>query len=257
MNNNKKSMPPDSLKHMEDFTQQNYRRLLKLAKEQYDFHSYCSFDRNGSFVLWRHDVDYSPHVARQLAIIEAEEQIQSTYTFLLHSEFYNLMEREVTACVRDILSLGHHLGLHFDSHYYDIEHEDQLETHLLWEKSILENVFQQDVAIFSFHNTSPFTMSCRAEHYGGMVNVYSDYFQQEVHYCSDSNGYWRFERLEDVLKTGSHPRLQVLTHPVWWQSTVIAPRQRIHRCIDGRATKAKKTYDQLLKKFHRENIIET
>ena len=32
-----------------------------------------------------------------------------------------------------------------------------------------------------------------------MINTYAKYFKENVEYCSDSNGYWRYKRLEDFL----------------------------------------------------------
>jgi len=87
-----------------------------------------------------------------------------------------------------------------------------------------------------------------------MINAYSKYLKSNFGYCSDSNGYWRFERLEDVLKEAKHEKLQVLTHPGWWVETPMSPRQRIQRCIDGRAINVGKNYDDLLNRMCRENV---
>jgi len=73
-------------------------------------------------------------------------------------------------------------------------------------------------------------------------------------HCSDSNGYWRFKRLEDVLMDRSIDKLQVLTHPVWWQDEVSSPRARVHRSIDQRASNLKDRYHDRLAKFDRLNI---
>ena len=70
--------------------------------------------------------------------------------------------------------------------------------------------------MFSFHNTTDFSMSCRAHEYGGLVNVYSNFFHNDVEYTSDSNGYWRFRTWKELLLE-NHKIIQVLTHPIWWQ----------------------------------------
>ena len=64
-------------------------------------------------------------------------------------------------------------------------------------------------------------------------------------YVSDSNGYWRFERLPEVLAAGAHERLHVLTHPEWWQEEAMSPRERILRCIAGRARRRGDRHDPL------------
>jgi hypothetical protein len=90
--------------------------------------------------------------------------------------------------------------------------------------------------------------------YCGLVNTYADYFRSSVGYCSDSNGYWRYRRLEDVLTAAEDRSLQVLTHPSLWTDEVMSPRQRVLRCVNGRAEKAMAWYDHALKAGGRENV---
>jgi hypothetical protein len=69
-----------------------------------------------------------------------------------------------------------------------------------------------------------------------LLNTYGEYFRKKVFYCSDSNGHWRFKRLKDVLEDTPEnvPRLQVLTHPVWWTEESMSPKKRFAKCIKGR-----------------------
>jgi hypothetical protein len=240
--------------HFADFTRDNYRRLLDLARRTYVCRTYVDFAKDERFVLWRHDVDFSVHAARKMAGIEAEEGVVATYFLHLHNAFYNLLERETTDCVRDILSLGHQIGLHFDTAYHNIADLARLETWLQREARVLEDLFGQPIRVFSFDNPSPFAASCREWQYAGMINTYAEYFQTTVGYCSDSNCYWRFRRLEEVLTSAQDLSLQVLAHPECWQDTVMSPRQRINRCIDGRAEKARLYYATLLEASGRENV---
>ena len=115
-------------------------------------------------------------------------------------------------------------------------------------------LFQVEVQCFSFHITNPFTVGCKNEMYGGMVNCFSDYFQTKIEYCSDSNGYWRFKRLENVLLDNNTKQLQVLTHPELWQDEIMSPKKRVYRCADERAMKMKIWYDNTLANNNRNNI---
>ena len=237
-----------------DFTHHEYRRLLQSAKCNYSFISYDKIEKRKNEILWRHDVDFSVHEALKLAEIEYEEGISTTYFFMLHNEFYNLLEREISDLVLKIKELGHSIALHFDTHYYGIVNDEDLNQYLIFEKSILDKLFDVDVKVFSFHNTTEFTMSCKQWEYGGLINTYADYFQSNVKYCSDSNGYWRFERLGDVLGMDNLRPLQILTHPEWWTKDTMSPKQKIDRCIQGRASSNALYYSILLQKFKRENI---
>jgi hypothetical protein len=240
--------------HFADFTLENYRRLLRLARQNYVFRTYTDFDAGERFVLWRHDVDLSAHAARRLAEIEASEGVVATYFLCLHSEFYNLLEREIVACIHQILALGHPIGLHFDVGFHGVQSEEHLEDLLRREKRILEEVFEREVLAFSFHIPTGPALYCRAFRYAGLVNAGAEYFQGQVGYCSDSNGYWRIRRLEDVLREGSDRCLQVLTHPEWWQDAVMSPRQRLDRCIQGRAEKMRAWYERTVQEHGRPNL---
>ncbi len=237
----------------EDFTEVNYRKLLRAANASYTFVTYEAIPWDSRFILWRHDLDYSINRALSLACIEAEENVTATYFVNPHSEYYNPFEPEQANLLKHILSLGHRLGLHFDATFFNIQNEEQLHSRVAQEGSWLEEVFGVRPDAFSFHNPGVENLQCDANHYGGLVNCYSKRFKTEVSYCSDSNGYWRFRRLHDVLSEGTDPCLQVLTHPGWWQRKPMPPRQRIFRAILGRAQATVSRYDAGLDKHGRIN----
>src|SRR5258708_18581462 len=200
-----------------DFTTGNYKKLLPLAKKNCTLSTYANHAKIRRPVIWRHDVDFSMHRALKLARVESEEGVGATYFILLHSEFYNLMEKEISKKLNEIINLGHAIGLHFDANYYDIKEENKLEDKLRFERDLIEKLFPVKIESFCFHITNEFTISCNKPVYAGMINAYSEYYEKRVGYCSDSNGYWRFRRLEDVLREAKDDRLQVLTHPEHWQ----------------------------------------
>jgi hypothetical protein len=242
--------------HFADFTRANYRRLIGLAKVHYRFRTFADFCKDERFVLWRHDVDVSPQGAVRMAEIEAEEGVVATYLVGLHSPFYNLLERDVSDCVRRILALGHDVGIHFDPDYYGLSDVSHLEPLLDRERHIVEHMLGHRARAFSFHNNTPMLQACGDWEYAGLIHCHAAYFQSEVGYCSDSNGFWRHRRLEDVLAGATDERLQVLTHPELWQDEPMPPRQRIRRSVDGRAAATLSGYDALLQSAGRENIDE-
>ncbi len=241
--------------HFIDFTTDNYRALLKLAKQNYEFRPFTDFKRDDEgIVFWRHDIDFSVHRALSMAELEAEEAVQATYFLHFHNMFYNLLDEGITALVKTLLDFGHQIGLHFDCHYYGIDDLDQLEMWLSREKRLLQDLFRTEIRVFSFHRPNSRILSWVNWDYAGMINTYADYFQREVNYCSDSNGYWRHKRLQNILEERKNIRLQVLTHPGWWVQHPMSPRKRISRCIDGRAKALHRQYDQNLHKMGRCNV---
>lgn len=243
--------------YFEDFTEESYRDLLRLAKENYKFIPYNQYRSEGKNILWRHDIDFSAHRAYRLAKIEAEEGIKSTFFIHFHNQFYNALEFEIKQLFIDIKELGHDLGLHFEPKFYGIEMKDivNLQYYLVFEKNILEDLYKTKVSAFSIHNPDLGDWSnLKANEIAGMINTYSQYFKENYAYCSDSNGYWRFRPLRDILGSGEEQKLQILTHPAWWTPEPMSPRERISRCINGRALKQHKEYDELLRKMGRKNI---
>ena len=55
----------------------------------------------------------------------------------MHSEFYNFFEKDSIASLKEILKLGHSIGIHFDSTFWNLKDEFQLVRNLTFEKAIL------------------------------------------------------------------------------------------------------------------------
>lgn len=242
--------------NFDDFTETHYRDLVRLAKTKYPFVAYDGVEalKTDRFILWRHDVDFSVNRALALAKIENDEGISATYFLRLNSDFYNVFELRLKKKLETIRLLGHRFGLHFDIDSHSIHSEKELIDYLSMEKKILEVLLNTKITVFSFHNPTPEILANDQFRYAGMINTYSRYFREEVGYCSDSNGYWRNRRLWDVLEKGEENVLQVLTHPVWWQKTAMSPKERVWRCIDGRAERGKELYLYRLERFGRRNV---
>ena len=221
----------------EDFTLANYKRLIQLAKNKgfYFILHKNEYVADRKDVIWRHDVEFEPNIALQMAKIESDLGVQATYFFQLHSEYYNLVDKHYRDVFHQIKDLGHHVGLHFDSAYWGICNENDLDKFIAIDRQYLETNLGVEIDTFSFHNTTPFTQSCLEYRYGGLINVYSSFFKQNYNYCGDSLGYWRFDRLEDVLNDPKVQHLQVLTHDANWSNEVLSPRERLRQAFHLKA----------------------
>ena len=156
--------------------------------------------------------------------------------------------------VLKIIEFGHNIGLHFEHHFYN-NNKKKLEENLRSEKKILEKIFSVDVKVFSFDSpTLSNALNVSDNKISSMVNAYGQRIKNNYHYCTDSNGYWRFERLADVLESREYPYLHILTHPGWWQKNPMKPRQRVERCVKHRGLETLKIYDKILKETGRKNI---
>src|SRR5581483_7904364 len=204
--------------------------------------------------LWRHAVDMSVHRAVAMADAEASRGLAATYFFRCRSDFYNVFEPTIARLVRRIGEMGHAIGLHFEADA-PCESIDSLEAQLDEQRVLLETVTRTTVTVFSFHNPEVTgLLAMDAEQYAGMRNTYAASLRRDYTYVSDSNGYWRFTPLEHVLRSPSLTRIHVLTHPEWWTPHPMAPRDRIVRCVDGRARAVLHDYDDVLRRSGRLNI---
>lgn len=243
--------------HFEDFTEYHYRYLLNEAKKRWSFGSFVDYRSADNICLWRHDIDISVHRAYRLAQIEREENVTTTYFVHLHSPFYSIFEASTMQLLNNIKDLGHHIGLHFEPSFFQLERneEEKLIKWLLWEKKLLEDLLSTTIHVFSFHNPDIGGWeSYPTEIVADMINTYSSYFQVHYNYCSDSNGYWRYQRLKDFIQNASSSKIQVLTHPVWWTPESMSPRERVTRCIQGREQFLQEQYNHSLQVHGRANI---
>ena len=239
-----------------DFTERHYRKLLKIAKKKYDFEFFHTNNKS-HHVLWRHDVDFSAHRALRLAEIEHELDVKSTFFFRIHGEFYNIFEQPTYKKIQKIISLGHEIGIHFEYFFYDnIKSKSVLDQKLKFEKNILEKTFNVKIKAFSFHNPEmKNALRINENKLVGMINTYGKSIKKKYHYCSDSMGYWRFERLEDVLLSNIDKNLHVLTDPEWWQKTPMSPSQRFQRCVEKRADFCRATWKAPILNHKRMNEV--
>lgn len=234
-----------------DFTERGYRLAIVLAKRAYRFEPFGT-EITERHVLWRHDVDASVHRAARLAAIEAEEGVRATYFLSFHSTFYNLLEQPVLEAAQAVVAAGHWLGLHFDSAFPS---SGDVSDRIAREAGQLGDLLEHPVTAFSFHNPGLVNddLALEDDVVAGLVNVYSRGIRERYRYVSDSNGYWRHERLFDVLEDPP-PQLHVLTHPEWWQDAPMPPRARVERAVRGRAERTLRDYDDLLESAGRTNL---
>lgn len=235
---------------MNTFTLNEYRSLLQLALKRYTFAGFDECDLPAPempdrIVFWRHDIDLSLENAVQLAQIEAEEGATSTYFVHLHSAFYHPWERRSFDRLQRIVSLGHSIGLHFDTAFYG---SDDLRAILPWikrEADFLGELVGRPIRVFSAHNPTEHVLATWTEDsLLGMVNTYARFFRDHVDYVSDSNGIWRHRSLKDALLHAEKSLLQVLTHPVWWSEKAASPEQKMREAIARRSEETESSYRQ-------------
>lgn len=174
----------------------------------------------------RHDVDISPERAAEMAKLELDENVTATYFFMLSSEFYNLMDRDNEEALLEIRGMGHEIGLHFDMSKYSIHNDAELERQLVKELNVLGELLSMPIKAVSWHKPVERYYGKRLQflHDRWIKNAYDPEYVEGYKYLSDSNMTWR-EIPEDHIDPDRFPKLQILTHPVWYWSEEKSKRQ--------------------------------
>lgn len=74
------------------FSFTNYVKLLRIIKEKGTLMDYADInEKTTSFIILRHDVEFSPERALRLAEVEARENAHSSYFFQLTNNAYNTL----------------------------------------------------------------------------------------------------------------------------------------------------------------------
>lgn len=197
------------------FSKDGYRALLQCFFELgYEFVFINEIVNDQPHVFLRHDVDLCLERAAQLAAIEHEQGVKSTYYVLLNTEFYNPFSALGRKAILDILSCGHRIGLHFDASHYP-DHPGALGEAASLECELLENLLEAPVDSISFHRPAR-TLQGRAGTIAGRAHAYEPRFFSELAYYADSQGVWRFGHPLDDVTVQAGKAIQLVTHPIWW-----------------------------------------
>lgn len=197
------------------FTYRHFREMLLAARERFAFVPFevaCGPLAPERFVILRHDVDYLLEDALPMARIEAESGIAATYFVLPHAH-YNPFGGGDFGVLREIVALGHALGVHYDPRFYAAYGLPASET-LRQEADRLASVFGTPVRAVAAHK--PGRSALGALDFGDLIDAYEPALKRGVKYLSDSCQFWREGCFCAAVHSGSFPRLQVLVHPEWW-----------------------------------------
>ncbi len=235
----------------EDFSYGYLTRLLETARDHYEVlpvSEAAQADRPGVLAL-RHDVDVSVERALPVAEIEADLSLRATYMVMTRSPFYRVESGDIARALRQVLGMGHELGLHFDPRSEDGSRASgrPLEEALAEARAELEQATGAPVRTVSFHRPGP-PYADDPLRVAGMVDACIPHLVSG--YVSDSAGRWREgEAIRRVLDP-DRPVTQLLIHPIWWAADHAPASERLQRFFDergaGLAPDERKTLDHLL-----------
>lgn len=210
------------------FTHRWYSDFLqRLRADGYEFRGFADAPEDGEVVL-RHDVDLSLEAALEMARLEADHDVQSTYFVLLTSPLYNPMEREARERLRRIESLGHDVALHFSTHAYpELDRRppaEAVESRVEDELDVLSGLVGRAPRTVSFHIPPEWLLG---QSFQGFQSTYAPEYFEDVTYVADSTQRWR----GDEPTVGRGGPMQVLTHPGLWAERDADFEGRIEQAI--------------------------
>lgn len=217
---------------MLEFSLDGYRRLLLAFKEA--GYSFCEFEeidaclaKEAPFVVLRHDIDLSLHLAVEIARIEYELGLSATYFVLLRSPFYNILSRSNVAIMQQIHQYRHQIATHLDLTFYD---NDCLKA--LKEVEVLAQCFPYiNTELLSLHSSSYDLDTMPVELSQKLANVYGHAVRGKMAYISDSTGRWRYGHPLDSEAFKARKPIQLLTHPIWWTQEGKTATQKLERWL--------------------------
>lgn len=197
-------------------------------------------DSQTPVMLLRHDIDLSLDFALEIAEAEQKNGWQSTYFILLNNDFYNPLSPKGREQIQTIQSMGHEIGLHWDSSFYSSDPE-QLKKSFLFETNILSQITGTPIISASQHNPID-TPALRVD---GLVTIeaYSEKLNKRYTYVSDSAMTWRNHTPYDLIKKGVD--IHFLSHPIWW----LAEGNTISAKLANTAELSARSSNQLYQQF--------
>lgn len=214
------------------FTFDGYKTLLYLLSDNgyiiVDYHNWKEYDK---CAVLRHDVDIDPQKALEMAELEYQYGIKSTYFILLTSNFYNIYSQRNRKIVNEIRNMGHTIGLHFDEMAYpeDIENIGRITADIEKELKILAEVLETNITAFSYHRPTKIILDAGIK-IPRVINSYDTFFFKQFKYLSDSRMHWR-EPILNIVRDKVYARLHILIHPFWYHDDEQSIKENINEFL--------------------------
>jgi hypothetical protein len=176
------------------FTLDHYLECIYKAQDEgYTIKRVCDFADDNKVILLRHDIDFSLENALELAKLEYQVGVKSSYYVYLHSELYNALSPKGMEMIRQIHKMGHEIGLHYDSRY-DVKCEGSLVGFISGDsvRTVTQHFPDATKKIFENYDANDLPLK----------------------YISDSGMNWREGCMCENI--GKHKKLHINTHAEWW-----------------------------------------
>ena len=207
------------------FSYNEYKNVIKLVNSHLPIVDFADVtDKTDKFCVLRHDIEFSIDRAYELAKIEKDLGVVSTYTVQVRNNTYNALSEKNIDLIKRIKDLGHHIGLHQNP---PLMEREELGRYIMTDIQILEHFYGFEIDRFAFHRPKKEYLASYVV-LEDKINCYDKKFfhyfdgdkpkKLNVLYLSDSNHDWKFGHPLD-FDLSKIDKLQLLTHPYSWTLT--------------------------------------
>jgi hypothetical protein len=175
------------------------------------------------YCVIRHDVEFSIERALQLAKLENELGIKTTYVFQICNNNYNPFSHKNKIHILEISKLGHDIGVHVHLGNYN-ELEQSIEQYIIKQSQLLTLALDFPINKFSLHRplqkhieteiTIPGYINMNASEFFTFTKEFSIY-DLPVLYLADSNHEWKYGNPIDI-DFSKIKKMQLNCHPFSW-----------------------------------------
>ena len=192
------------------FDVDGYKELINtFIMQGYNFKFFLDDFADKNIVYLRHDVDFNISYAYEMAHLDFQMNVRSTFFFLINSEMYNLLEPSNIQLIREVSELGHQIALHVDERHVT-SHADFLKQMMIF------------CQMFPFANRKiisrhrPNLLRIPEWITPDYEDVYQEKFFNRIEYASDSRGEWKYGLPIEREAFKKKQSFQLLIHPIWW-----------------------------------------
>lgn len=190
------------------YTYSSYINFINKMKSLASINRFKDINNDSEGFILRHDVDFDLVLAGEMAKIEHENNVHSTYFILVGCETYNILSNSNREILLDILGMGHEIGLHFDPTFYS----EDIEEGFRQEVRLLSDNLGIDIESVSLHQPS---LHGKYPSFKGFKNAYDKRYFAPDRYLSDSSMNFRDKDPFSFIENISEVRImQILIHPM-------------------------------------------
>jgi hypothetical protein len=212
-----------------------YRDLLdKFLNTGYELFPFIESPPKDKALLLRHDIDFDLQLARDMAAVEHQIGVKSTYFLMMRSASYNLLETENAKLVDEIRGFGHHISLHFDPTIYD-----DFQVGLRQELDIFQRQFGLLPECISIHRPTDFFLQYDSP-IDNIRHTYQSIYCKSIEYCSDSQGLFKHGHPLNSTAYADKRSIHLLVHPIWWVTDDVNAIDILNQFLDLRIKRFQK-----------------